>query len=113
MQLVNLRSQEVGDLPMERWGAWRKTAEDLRAVAAQIRDVRAFLRRMFLVAAYIADELATLRRYWFLLWVIRELQLVTHARAVELARAHFPDLLRGEIPGVRVTLAGKSVHGQQ
>ena len=65
VQFANLRSQEAGDLLMERWGAWRKTAEDLRAVAAQIRDVRAFLRRMFLVAAYIADEPATCRRYWF------------------------------------------------
>ena len=38
VQPANLRSQEAGDLPMERWGAWRKTAEDLRAVAAQIRQ---------------------------------------------------------------------------
>ena len=65
VQPANLRSQAAGDLPMERWSAWRKTAEDLRAVAAQIRGVRAFLRRMFLVAAYIAYEPAALRRYWF------------------------------------------------
>ena len=55
VQPANLRSQDAGDLPMERWVAWRKCSDDLRAVAKQIGNVRAFLRHMFLVAAYIAN----------------------------------------------------------
>ena len=33
VQPANLRSQDAGDLPMERWVARRKCDDDLRAVA--------------------------------------------------------------------------------
>ena len=113
VQPANLRAQDAADLPMERWSAWQKTAEDLRAVAAQIRGVRAFLRRMFLIAAYIADEPVTLRRYWFCFGLSPDCNLL-HTRGRWCLPAHlFPIFFEREIPGVRATFAGTAVHGHQ
>lgn len=75
-QPANLRSQDAGDLPMQRWVALRKCADDVRAVAKQICNVRAFLRHMFLVAAYIANEPAPLRRYLYCFVLSRSCRLL-------------------------------------
>ena len=62
VQPANLRSQDAGDLPMERWVARRQCADDLRAVVKQVGNVRAFLRHMFLVPSYSANAPASPRR---------------------------------------------------
>ena len=96
VQPANLRSQDAADLPMERWSAWSNTAKDLRAVAAQIRGVRAFLRRMFLIAPYLADEPAPFRRYWFCFALSPNCKLL-HARGRWCLPMHlFPIFFEGK-----------------
>ena len=96
VQPANLRSQEAGDLPMERWIAWRKCVADMRLVAEQIRGVRAFLRHMFLLAAYIADDPASLRSYWYCFSLSPKCSLL-HSRGRWSLPAHlFPILFEGK-----------------
>ena len=95
VQPANLRSQDAGDLPMERWDGWRKCAADLSTVAQQVRGVRAFLRHVFLVAAYIADEPVSLRRYWYCFSLSPKCNLL-HTRGKWSLPAHlFPILFEG------------------
>ena len=81
---------------MERWIAWRKCVADMRLVAEQIRGVRAFLRHMFLLAPYIADDPASLRSYWYCFSLSPKCSLL-HSRGRWSLPAHlFPILFEGK-----------------
>ena len=101
---MNLRLQDAGDLPMERWPSIRKCAENLGRVAEQIRGVRRFLRCMLMVAGYIADEPGSLRKYWYCYSLSQHCNLL-HTHGKWCLPAHlFPVLFEASFRGCELPL---------